>query len=242
MSLHEDALSDAFETLRGQWVEALDIDAGQTRLVTSRGAVLHGKSPTSGGALLTDDSRLLGSVITASTLAPDGVLTLALARPDSGNTMLITTRAPWALEFPLGAAIAARADGHIGRRPATGPRFATPQALDEWAASSPDEVEQAVLNAAADDWVSPGDVVSALLRSGVSDDREIERRGIDVLARLLVRGDLVAGSIDDTGFHPAPEPVEAVVEHVGTVWQALGGRRPGPGQIGWFDLPPEESV
>lgn len=114
--------------------------------------------------------------------------------------------------------------------------------MAEWASSSPDEVEKAVLDAAVDDWVNPGDVVSALLRSGVSDDREIERRGIEVLGRLLVRGDLVAGSIDDTGFHPAPEPVEEVVEHVGTAWEALGGRRPGPGHIAWFDLPPEEEA
>ncbi|MFE7604002.1 hypothetical protein ACFU1Q_02375 [Brachybacterium paraconglomeratum] len=242
MTLHEDALRDALETVRGQWVEALDIDAEQTRLVTSRGAVLHGKTPTSGDALITDDGRLLGAVIAASTISPGGVLTLALTRPGDDRTLLLATRAPWAFELPLGAAIAARPDGQVGHRAATGPRFATPQAMAEWASSSSDEVEKAVLDAAVDDWVNPGDVVSALLRSGVSDDREIERRGIEVLGRLLVRGDLVAGSIDDTGFHPAPEPVEAVVEHVGTVWEALGGRRPGPGHIAWFDLPPEEEA
>lgn len=239
MTTHENAVHDSLESLRGQWIEAVEVDAERTRTVTSRGSVLLGQTSAPNGGPMPHDGRLLGAVIAASTLAPDGVLTLALTHPDGGDPVLVATRAPWTLALPLGAGVAADADGRIGHRAATGPRVATPDAMATWASSSPDEIETVLLAAAADDWLSPGDVVSALVRSGVTEDGEIEERGIHALARLLARRDLVAGSIDETGFHRAPEPVEEVIEHVATVWRALGGRRPGPGQIAWFDLPPE---
>lgn len=239
MTEHETALHHLLESLRGQWIEAVDLDADGARLVTSRGAVLHGPASTGTEDLRADDGRLLGAVLTATTLATDGVLTLVLADADGADPLVAALRAPWVLALPLGAGIAARADGRIGLRGASGPVHATPEAMAAWSASAPSEIELAVLDAAADDWVSPGDVVSALLRSGVQDDEVVEQQGIETLSRLLARGDLEAGWIDEEGFRPVQDPPEVVIEHVATVWRALGGRRPGPGQISWFRLPPE---
>ncbi|MCT1431900.1 hypothetical protein M3G50_14295 [Brachybacterium muris] len=47
---------------------------------------------------------------------------------------------------------------------------------------------------------------------------------------------MVAGHVGAEGFIASEDPGPAVIEHVGTVWSALGSRRPGPGQIAWFDL------
>ena len=239
MTEHETTLHDLLESLRGQWIEAVDLDANGVRLVTSRGAVLHGPAATGDEGVRPDDGRLLGAVLTATTLANDGVLTLVLADADGADPLVAALRAPWVLTLPLGAGIAARADGRIGLREATGPVHATSEAMAVWSASAPTEIELAVLDAAADDWVSPGDVVSALLRSGVTDDEVVEQQGIETLARLLARGDLEAGWIDEEGFRSVPDAPDVVIEHVATVWRALGGRRPSPGQISWFRLPLE---
>ncbi|MEE1650338.1 hypothetical protein V1260_05980 [Brachybacterium sp. J144] len=245
MTAHDPALPDHLASLRGQWIEGIAVDADRTRLVTSRGAVLHGPAEPGGASwiggdgLSKDDGRLLGAVVTATTLAPEGVLTLVLADADGNDPLLVAIRAPWVLALPRGAGLAARADGRIDVREGSGPVHATAEAMGAWTESEPCAVERAVLEAAEDDWVSPGDVVSALLRAGVSTDEEIARQGIAVLSRLLARGDLEAGWIEEEGFRPAEGAPADVIEHVATVWHALAGigRRPGPGQIAWFRIP-----
>lgn len=129
-----------------------------------------------------------------------------------------------------------RSDARLGIQKESGPRFATDSALVTWARSEPAPIEIDLLESAEDDWLSPGDVVSALLRVGVTDDAEIRTRGIDLLARLIARGDVIAGHLGAEGFTASEDRVPAVIEHVGTVWSALGSRRPVPGQIAWFDL------
>lgn len=236
MTAHEDAIHPLLGTLQGQWIEAVDADDDGFRVVTSRGAVLQGRS--AGGDLVPrhDDGRLLGAAITASALATDGVLTLQLSEPDGRDPAVLVIGTPWTLALPKGAGLAAAADGRIGVREPGAPRFAVPGALRAWGTSAPGAVEIAVLEAATDDWVTPGDVVSALVRAGVTEDGEVRRRGIETLARLVARGDLVAGTVGERGFHPVPDSAADVIEHVATVWTALGARRPGPGQIAWFQL------
>ncbi|GAA1324890.1 hypothetical protein GCM10009592_08860 [Brachybacterium rhamnosum] len=224
--------------LTGQWVEAAD-PAPQPVLVTSRAAVLHGDLRGPSGAPTRDDARVLGAFVTSSVLAADGTLTLLLADADGGRPMPLAVAAPWGLALPDGSALAAAEDGRIGVRPGDpAPRFATPAAMAAWAASDPDEVELAVLEAGLDDWVTPGDVVAELVERDVRDPREIARHGAAALARLVARGDLEAGSIGEQGFTPAAEGRSASIEHVAALWHTLGGigRRPGPGQIAWFAI------
>lgn len=236
MTVHEDSLRRMLETLRGQWVEAAAVNAEGFQLVTSRGGILRGRFTGAGVEPGDDDGRLLGAVLTASSLAPDGTLTLILSDADGRDPVVLTVAIPWALALPKGAGIAAALDGQIGVREESGPHFARPEALREWEASTPDAVERAVLTAGADDWVCPGDVVSALLREGVTEPGELRRRGIEALARLIARGDLEAGSIDEHGFQASPDTPAEVIETMATVWTALGERQPGPGQIAWFNL------
>lgn len=244
MTEHSDALHGLLASVQGQWIEAVDADGSRVRLVTSRGAVLRGTAATGDGTPVADDPRLVGAVVTATTLAPDGVLTLLVADVDDtvrtgAEAMVVAVGAPWTLALPRGAGLAAATDGQIGVRPESGPRVATEEAMHEWSTSLPDDIELEVLDAAVDDWVTPADVVSALVRAGVREDGELARAGIGALARLVARGDLMAGTIEEDGFHPVPESRAEVVEHVATVWGALGGRRPGPGQVAWFSLTPE---
>lgn len=189
-----------------------------------------------GGPVTTDDARLSGAVIAGCALSPAGPLTLTIADEGGSRSSELVVQAPWAAEGPRGEAVAMRSDARLGVREESGPRFATDNALSTWARSEPAPIEIALLESAEDDWLSPGDVVSALRRVGVTDDAEIRTRGIDLLARLIARGDVVAGHVGAEGFIASEDPGPAVIEHVGTVWSALGSRRPGPGQIAWFDL------
>ena len=232
------AVHDALDLLRGQWVEAVD-PAPRPVLVLSGAAVLRGDLRIPGGAPTRDDAQLLGAYVTASTLAEDGTLTLLLADEDGGRAMPLAVAAPWGLTLPDGAGLAAAGDGRIGTRTGTtAPRFATAEAIAEWAATTPDDVELDVLRAALDDWVTPADVVAELVDRGVRDPREIARHGVAALARLVARGDLEAGSIGEHGLVADTAGPAAVIEHVAALWAARGGigRMPGPGQIAWFAI------
>ncbi|MCT1655467.1 hypothetical protein [Brachybacterium muris] len=226
------------DSLTWQWFEAVDIKgpSNRTRLVTSRGWVLCGSVTVPGGPVTTDDARFSGAVIAGCALSPAGPLTLTIADEGGSRWSELVVQAPWAAEGPRGEAVAMRSDARLGVREESGPRFATDNTLATWARSEPAPIEIDLLESAEDDWLSPGDVVSALRRVGITDDAEIRTRGIDLLARLIARGDVVAGHVGAEGFIASEDPVPAVIEHVGTVWSALGSRRPGPGQIAWFDL------
>lgn len=238
MSDHGTAIEALLATLTRQWIEAVD-PAPRTVLVTSRAAVLHGDLRLPSGTPTRDDARALGAFITSSALAVDGTLTLLLADADGSRPMPLAVAVPWGLALPDGAALAAAEDGRIGARPgSTAPRFATADAMAEWAVTDPDELELAVLEAALDDWATPADVVAELVEREVRDPREIARHGAAALARLVARGDLEAGSIGEHGFVPAAEDPAASIEHLAALWSALGGigRMPGPGQIAWFAI------
>ena len=226
--------------LRDQWVEAVD-PAPHPLLITSGAAVLHGALHIPTGAPAREDARVLGAHLAASTLSADGTLTLLLADADGSRPLPLALAAPWDLALSDGSGLAVSRDGRVGARAGTpGPRFATAEAMAEWASTSPDAIEQDVLEAAEDDWVTPGDVVAALVERGVREPREIARRGVLVLARLVARGDLEAGTIGEDGFVPAGGDPASSVEHLAALWSALGGigRLPGPGQIAWLSMTP----
>ena len=238
MTVPDRAIHAALAMLDGQWVEAVD-PAPRPVLVTSGAAVLRGALRIPTGAPTRDDARVLGAHLAGSALAADGSLSLHLADADGSRPLPLTVDAPWDLALPDGAGLTAAAGGRVTARPAaSGPRRATPEAMAEWASTAPDAVEQDVLVAADDDWVTPADVVSALVERGVCEPREIARRSIPALARLVARGDLRAGSIGADGFVPSGDDPASSIEHLAALWTALGeiGRMPGPGQIAWFDL------
>jgi hypothetical protein len=182
---------------------------------------------------------VLGAHLTASTLATDGTLTLLLTDADGSRPLPLAVAPPWGLALPDGAGLVAARDGRVGTRPRTpGPRFATAEAMAEWTSTTPDAIEQDVLDAADDDWVTPADVVSALVERGVQEPQQVARHGVLALARLVARGDLEAGTVGEDGFVRASEDPSASIEHLAALWSALGGigRLPGPGQIAWFSL------
>lgn len=99
-----------------------------------------------------------------------------------------------------------------------------------------DQLEAALLERAELDWLGAGDVVSVLIEHGITDHAAIRDRGVAMLERLLRRGDLVAGALEDTGFVPTGEAPEDVAARVGPAWDALGAEWPRQGDIAWFDL------
>ncbi|MEE1618589.1 hypothetical protein [Brachybacterium sp. J153] len=82
-------------------------------------------------------------MVTATTLATEGVITLVLADADGSDPLLAAIRAPWEFTLPRGAGLAARADGRIDVREASGPVHATAEAMGAWAESVPTAVERA---------------------------------------------------------------------------------------------------
>ena len=238
MAEHWTDVGALLATLHGQWVEAVD-PAPHPALVMSGAAVLHGALQTPTGAPARDDARVLGAHLTTCSLATDGTLTLLLADEDGSRPMPLVVAPPWDLALPGGAELVASRDGRVSPRPGSpGPRCATAEAMREWASAAPDAVERDVLEAADDDWATPADVVDALVERGVREPREVARRGVLALARLVARGDLEAGTIGEHGFVPAEGDPASSIEHLAALWSALGGigRLPGPGQIAWFSL------
>lgn len=223
--------------LQGQWIERLRTDGAESRLVTSRGAVLTAHLRIDPAVVHSLLPRLDGGIILATTIAEDGVLTLALGKASESEPLLLDAPAPWELALPRGAGLTAQDGGLLGIREEVGPLTATPEAMEQWSRSLPDALDRMVLDDGMDDWVTPADVVSAMVHLGVEVENRA-RRGVEALARLIARGDLEAGVIEDDGFRPSVEPPDAVIEHVATVWFALTDPHPGAGHIAWFRITP----
>lgn len=181
------------------------------------------------------DPRLLGAQVSTAEMLPGGQLTVSLTGRGSAPLRLSTV-APWRLEGPRGALLTADEKGELSAAPPGAPRFATPGALAEHAASRASDLEQRLLQIAQGAWLHPGHVVAALAASGALRDQEFERRGPILLARMLARGELRAGFVTDGSFSPWPLSTAEVVEHVGATWTAIGGRTPSQDMIAWFEL------
>lgn len=239
----EQLASDVSATMAGtigQWIEAIDAPTAQgQRVILSRGWTMMGAPLLGGAPLDVDDSRLVGTIITSSTAAATGSLTWQLADADDATQTrreVIATPAPWALTALEGLAVAARPGGSVGLQPATGRAVATDARMSAWRHAEIAPADLEVLESATDDWVSPADVWSALLDSGVTEGHEVARHSVDLLGRLVARGDLVVGSITDDGFQPSADDPAADLEMIATLWGMLAPRIPGPGQIAWFDI------
>lgn len=180
------------------------------------------------------DPRLLGTQVTAAERAADGQLLVTLG--GRGDALRLSTVAPWRLEGPRGALLSADEKGELSATPPGAPRFATPEALAEHTASAASDLEQRLLQIARGAWLHPGHVVAELAASGALRDREFERRGPILLARMLARGELRAGFVTAGSFSPWPLSTAEVIEHVGATWTAIGGRTPGRDMIAWFEL------
>ena len=234
--------------LIGQTIVHTRVAARGTWTVTARGSVLssraqllegahdleRGVAPGTDLAVGLRDPRVVGAQVLDAQLQEDGAVRLAL-RSAQGPTAL-RTAAPWRLEGPRGALVVADEEGGIRAEPAGAPVHATEAALAAHAASSPSGIERRLLGLARRRALHPGDVVEEISASGALEDEEFARRGPVLLARMLVRGELAAGFVVEGRFRPWTMPVAEVVEHVGTTWQAIGGRTPGPDMIGWFAL------
>lgn len=244
---NSDSLSAALTTflggLCGQWIEETFIEGNdsdtptRTRIVTSRGHQLAAHTARISSREIQDrDSPIYGFVITATRLDPDGSMRWALAwYSDPSRTEALRVSPPWTLRGLCGEAVAASIDGRIGHHPATGFRFATPEALRTWASSPRTNIDFEILDYADADWVQTYEVVGALVEAGITDDDELLRRSIDITAGLLVRGDLVAGMIGDDGFEQTSEPLPELIERIATTWTFLGTDMHF-GSICWFSI------
>ena len=128
-----------------------------------------------------------------------------------------------------------RDDGDMTRPPQLH-RIATPEAMETWRASSLTMHERAVLRRGEDDWLSPADIVSVLVESGLQNPHVITEQAMDIFVRLVARGDVRAGRIDSTSFIPTDAEPATVIETCVAEWRALAPRLPGPGEITWLDL------
>lgn len=237
---HPDAVRRILDRLLGQWIEAVDSatpdDPGPAGMVTSRGWVLRGDIRIEADSVVTDDVRLIGAVMSGVALSTGGELRIPISDSEGTRPSEVTMTRPWSLIGPRSIGVTAAPDGSIGVHEGTGRRIATDAAMEQWRAAEPTAAEISLLDAADDDWLSPADVVSYLVSAGVSDGAEIAVRGIDLMARLVARGDVVAGHVGADGFRPDGADPADVIEHIATVWRALAPRKPAPGQIAWFDL------
>lgn len=236
---HVQQLADAaLGRLFGQWFEAVEVVDGQVLgLVTSRGWIVRGQMHVNGVSVpRSDDSHIVGHVIVNSTIDPDGTLTIHTSKLDATASLEIRINSPWLAVGPRSCAVQARHDGVIGVHPEGPNRIATSEAVAAWRSAGPNQEEFEVLRRATDDWMSPADIAGILAEGGVEDTQEVTKLGIDILAGLLVRGDLEAGAVTDNGFEASAEPIEDLIETVATTWMALSNRRLSPGQIVWLNL------
>lgn len=231
----------AVSPLVGQWFEAVDVGhRDRARVVFSLGWVLDGHLRAGGRAPIErDDARLVGAPVARATVRGDGSLHLT-----SGPTRWRAQEdwrisPPWRLAGLRGRTVEVSADGRITLRAEDERmRLVDDERLAAWAAAEPSELERELLWCAEDDWLTPADAISALVRNGMTDRHEIAREGMHLLARLTARGDLRAGWIGEHGFEPTSETTAEVVERLLTTWRALAPRFVAPGQIAWFDLTP----
>lgn len=235
------------EVLPGQSIVHTRVAARGTWTITARGWVLHSRTQLlDGDAVGLRDARLTGAAITTAEMLPDGTLGLVLqggagrppgsSGPSPATPRRLTTVAPWRIDGPRRAMLQADEKGNLSAIPPGPPVFATPEALAEFSASRPSGIEQRLLRRARDGWLHPGHVVELLSNAGALEDEEFERRGPILLSRMLTRGELRAGFVADGSFHPWQLGLPEIVEHIGTVWTAIGGRAPGPDTIAWFEI------
>ncbi|APX33828.1 hypothetical protein BH708_15170 [Brachybacterium sp. P6-10-X1] len=231
------------EELVGQSIIHTRVASRGTWTVTARGWVLHSRIQQLAGATLGSDEggvvglrdpHLLGGVITSAEILGDGSLSLTLSAP--AGPLRLTSPPRWRLQGPRRAQLEAEKKGQVDARPAGEAVYATPETLALYAASRPSALEERLRETGRDAWIHPGHVVDLLARSGALEDTEFERRGPDLLGRLLGRGEIRAGFVSGGRFTPWDLPLAEVVEHIGTTWDAIGGRTPGPGMIAWFEL------
>lgn len=240
---HDEALARFLGALPEQWVDGTFVDRNEsddttrTRLVTSGGYELTAQTiKISGRRIEHRDPIASGFVVAATRLEPDGSMRWELlGSTDATDTAELTVSTPWTLRGLYGEAAAASAQATVGHHPATGFRFARPEALEAWASSPRSRLDIDILEQADDDWLHTDDVVGVLVEAGITDDEEILRRSINLVAALLSRGDIVAGTVDN-GFHQTSEPLPELIERIAATWTYLGGRGAWGGSICWFDI------
>lgn len=230
------------EVLAGQTIVHTRVAARGTWTVTARGWVLHSRIQLlDQDAVGLRDPRLIGARIATAEMLPDGTLSLALQGGGAGPQPArapsrLTTATPWRLEGPQRALLEADEKGHLCAAPPGPPVFATPEAVAEFSASEPSGIEQRLLKIAEGTWLHPGHVVELLANAGALEDEEFERRGPILLSRMLARGEMRAGFVTYGRFSPWQLSLPEVIEHIGSVWTAIGGRAPGPDTIAWFEI------
>ncbi|WP_193106554.1 hypothetical protein [Brachybacterium sp. FME24] len=231
------------EELTGQSIIHTRVASRGTWTVTGRGWVLHSRiqrldspasPPESEAAVGLRDPRLLGATIAGAEMLGDGLLTLFLQA--RSGPLRLTTTPRWRLDGPRGALLSADEKGRITAEPPGAAIHATPEALAAHADSRPSALDEHLRELGRDAWLHPGHVVQVLAHAGALEDREFERRGTMLLARMLARGELRAGFAADGRFTPWDLPLPEIVEHIGTTWAALGGRTPDRDMIAWFAL------
>lgn len=235
--------SDALlQALNGQWIELIhvSVDGLVERVVTSKGRILTGRmSAEVHPAVQRDDSRVLGCFVQRCEDVGGGTWNLTLTDADGRERLEMHLRAPWQIQGPRGLHLACSVDGTSTATPPGDRIIATTEAIAEWRQSEPSDLERELLHRAALDWVTPADIQSILMESGITDPHEICELGVELFARLVMRGDLVVGAITERRFEPSlAEPADDI-EVAAHMWRALAPQLLSPGQICWLNTPDE---
>lgn len=99
-----------------------------------------------------------------------------------------------------------------------------------------EELAAELLRATYDDWSDVGWGRGIAADAGLTGQEAVDA-GLDVVEVGLVRGWLVAGSIDLGHFEAWPEQGSAAADRIRREWAAAGDD-PDPFSIGWLDITP----
>jgi hypothetical protein len=95
-----------------------------------------------------------------------------------------------------------------------------------------------ILANGVDDWVYAGWVYQIAQRSGLDDPSELRALSIGLIAEVLTRGLMVAGTYDGGKHVPWGCSTGEAIERITKAWLEWGEFPPTPGAIVWLDLTP----
>jgi hypothetical protein len=96
-----------------------------------------------------------------------------------------------------------------------------------------------VLAYGAEDWVSIDWIIKVAQRANPPTDESLRMVALGLIASVLANGLMVAGDVDDEGFHPWEMSGDNAMRRIVANWQAAGLRPDDPYAVAWFSTTEE---
>jgi hypothetical protein len=91
-----------------------------------------------------------------------------------------------------------------------------------------------VLARAMDDWLHAAEFSGIVRRTGMATAEGVRAAAIGLIAQVLVDGLMVAGDVDELGFHQWPGPTADAIVRIVQCWDPAEPF-PTPGSVAWFE-------